>query len=453
MEKPVSPGFRCYHCGSTNARKDGSAGKKQRLHCRDCGRRFLPDADLEKMLAVKNRPRAACYHCGSTETAKAGFSKFGGRIKQKYFCYGCRRRFRENPDYIQGPGKNRNFWVRKNLPSASHLILELKAFAQRLGRTPQARDIIERSKQGRGNPLNTFRAVFGTYTEAVRRAGLTRDYPRVYPPEQILAELRALRKKLGRSLSNGDIAAASKKGKAPSFYFLRRAFGTVGKAIDAAGAGRKSYNRREIIDFLRKLEAELDRPVRESDIAALYHEDKGPSPTAVSRTFGGIAKARKTAGLRAKHAGRGAEPPGPKTKPAGRPRPVREGVYKYTVDELIAQLKDLGKKLGRPPTRADIDRAHKDKLCASSTTFYLRFGGLLEAYRRAGLKKTNERRRYTDEEIIAAVRQLKGKLGRFPGDEDLRKASKAGKCPTANTVTKYLGKLTEIKSRLFPNEL
>jgi transposase-like protein len=446
MGRPaVSPGFRCYHCGSTNTQKHGFHKEKQRLICRDCGRRFYADQDMEKMTAVKNRPRERCYHCGSTETAKAGFSKFGGQIKQKYFCRNCGCFFRENPEYVKGEGEKNNFWVRKNLPSAGHLILELRAVAQRLGRTPQARDITERSKEGRGNSLNTYRAVFGTFTEAIRRARLTRDYPKAYPPEQMLAELLSLRKKLGRPILKPDIAKASKKGKVPSIYFLRRAFGSILKAIDAAGAGRKNYGRQEMIDCLRKLDAKLGHRVRVSDIGALYREDNGPSPDAVRRMFGGIEKALKAAGIR--------KTPTRITAPAGSKARRSDHRTKFTDDELIGQLQKLAKRLGRAPTRADIDRASKDnKLCASSSTFFVRFGGLNDAYRRAGFKVTNERW-YSDKEIIAAVKRLIEELGRFPGDDDLREASKAGKCPTANTVTKYLGKLSSIRSRFLNGEL
>lgn len=239
-----------------------------------------------------------CYHCESMETCKAGFSRFNGREKQRYFCRSCRRYFRENLEMPRVDPATRNFWARTNLPSAGHLILELRALAQHLGRTPKVYDVSERSKQRLGYSLNTYRAVFGTLSEAFRRAKLSPDYPRQYSPEKMIAELRELRKKLGRPLTVGDIEKASKKGKAPSGYFLKRAFGSTTKAINATDAGQKVYTRDEIITWLIRLDSTLDHRIMREDINELYRQNKGPSYKVVKRMFGSMEKAVRLAGLK-----------------------------------------------------------------------------------------------------------------------------------------------------------
>lgn len=417
-------GFRCSHCGSTETLKCGFYKERQRYHCRACQRKSIEVQRYPVSLNIR------CYHCGSMETSKAGFHK----EKQRYFCSACKRGFRESPAYIKGRGEKRNFWVRKKLPSAGHLILELRAIAQNvLRRTPQTADIGELSKKRRSNSLNTYRAVFGTFSEALRRARLTPDYPRQYPPEQMIEELRALRRKLGRPLLKRDIAAACKKGKAPSFYFLRREFGSILKALEAAGAGRKPYSREEMIDCLRKLDARLERPVRRRDINELYRAGKGPSSKTVYKMFGGMTKVRLAAGIKRR-----------------KPQPVVEVVAprpKYTAEILIAQFQALAKKLGRPPSARDIAKASKLGLCAGLTTYQTTIGGMPEVRRRAGIEEINYAR-YTDEEILVALKKLKEELGRFPTDHDLRNGSKAGKCPDPKTVFSRLGNMSEVRSLL-----
>jgi len=373
----VTSEVRCYHCGSANYFKSGFEKSKQRLRCNDCGKGFydvLPARKQHEKVISGFR----CYHCGSDQTCKAGYSKFGGKKKQRFHCRNCNRKFRENLERATPGTGEPNFWQRKNLPSAGHLILDLQAIAQSLlGRTPTAADIRELSKQGRSNPLNVFRAVFGSYSEAVRRARLKPDHIREYNPEVMLAELRALHKKLGRPLLKRDIADASKKGKVPTLHFLRREFGSVGKAVIAAGAGRKIYSRGEMIDCLRKIDASMKWPVQKRDIDEAFRKGEGPSNKAVLREFGTLGKAYRTAGLKK---GSSYMRFGGKITHRDRITPK-----KYTIEELIEQLRDLKKKLGKRPTFGDIKQASKERFCCNPSTFSVRFGGLRAAYRAAGI--------------------------------------------------------------------
>lgn len=303
-----------------------------------------------------------CYHCDSRETSKAGFN----RGKQRYYCRACRRWFRENP--VISNGGNNKKPRSKSLPSKGHLILGLQAIAQRLGRTPTTTDIAELSQAKRSSSLQVYYEVFGSFPEAVKKAGLKANYKQTFDKDKLLYELRELHTKLKRPLLGKDVVAARKNGKVSSIYHFQRAFGSVPKAIEAAGAGKKTYTRAEMIQILRQLDKTFDRPVLAADIDKLFHAGKAPSHRAIEREFGGMGKARRAAGTNNLY-----------KKASGDTRYWK----KYTPENLIEQLKALNEKLGRKPTDRDINRASKEGLCASSVTFARMFGSLLSAYQKA----------------------------------------------------------------------
>lgn len=386
----------------------------------ECGRLFYN----QKMGRPPILSGFTCYHCGSDQTCKAGFN----RGKRRFYCRACRRWFRENPVLPEG-GKSKIGWRPKNLPSKSHLVLELQAISQRIGKTPTTNDINDLSKEGRAYSLNTYYEVFGSFTEAVRKAGLKANYKQRFDKEKLIHELRVLREKLKRPLLGKDVAAARKKKKVSSIYHFQRAFGSVPKAIEAAGAGRKIYSRAEMIDILRKIDAKLNRPVLALDIDELFRAGSGPSHRAIEREFGGMTKARRAAGIKNNFQ---------------KQKETTKYWQKYTLEELTDQLKALGKKLGRKPTDRDINGVSKKGLCASAATFARMFGDLPTAYKKAGFEQAKPRS-YTDAEIVAALKTLAKEKGRMPTFHEIAAASKAGKCPSPGTIVRRIGKLTDLK--------
>ncbi len=334
-----------------------------------------------------------CYHCESKDTSKAGFN----RGKQRYYCRACRRWFRENPAVPEGGKLDKNRRS-KSLQSKGHLILSLQAISQRLGRTPTTTDINELSKAGRSYPLNNYYDVFGSFVEAVKKAALKANYKQKFDKEKLLGELRELRAKLKRPLLAKDVVAARKKGKVSSVYHFQRTFGSVPKAIQAAGTGKKIYTSSEMIEILRRLNSQLDRPVLASDIDELFRLGVGPSHRVIEREFGGMAKARKAAGINNSY-----------QNDSGATRHWQ----KYTPEELIEQLKKLGEKLGRKPTDRDINKASKEGLCASAVTFARMFGSLPNAYQKAGFEAVKPRS-YTEKEILNALKKVAKEKGGMP---------------------------------------
>ncbi len=82
---------------------------------------------------------------------------------------------------------------------------------------------------------------------------------------------------------------------------------------------------------------------------------------------------------------------------------------------MIAQLKALGKKLGRKPTDRGINVGSKFGVCAAATTFASMFGSLPGAYKAAGYNEiAPSSRRYTDDEILTAIGKLVKQSRRLP---------------------------------------
>ena len=168
-----------------------------------------------------------------------------------------------------------------DLPSKSRLILELRALAQHhLHRTPTTTDIRALYTQGKSHSLETYYAVFGSFLVALERAKLKARYKQQFNEEEkehMLAELRHLRKKVGRPLFGYDVVKARKKKQVSPINHFQIAFGSVPQALAAAGAGPITYTRDEIIDLLRKLQSKVDGPVTEGQINELYAKREAPN--------------------------------------------------------------------------------------------------------------------------------------------------------------------------------
>ncbi|MCC7308739.1 MAG: hypothetical protein IT173_14335 [Acidobacteria bacterium] len=279
--------------------------------------------------------------------------------------------------------------------------------------------------------------MFGSFLSALKRAKLKPRYKQEFAAsdrERLLNEVRQLRRKLGRPLFDEDVDDARRRREVSPPYHFVRAFGSVPAAIEAAGAAKRIYSREEMITILRELDATLDRPVQGSDVRGLYEAGKGPSLKMFLKAFGTLSKARRAAGTQTAY------------------RKAQQGTtfwQKYTKEELIAQLKALGEKLGRKPTDRDINLASKLGECASATTFARMFGSLPQAYRAAGFGKVKPRS-YTDNEIVMALKTLSRKAGRMPTFHEIRRASIRGECPSPGTIVRRIGKLTDLKSQFEP---
>ena len=230
--------------------------------------------------------KVICFHCQSENINKAGFTH---NRKQRYYCRDCRRFSRENTEARAKPVDN-NKKRGKELPSASHLILKIKALAQKLDRTPTTGDIASLAKNKKGYSLDVYYEVFGSFTVLLKRAKLSLNNKQEFDKDKLIGELKILRLELGRALIARDVQAARKKGKVSSLYHFGRAFGSVPKAIEAADAGRRAFTENEIKAYLKKLQTELKRVPTGKEIASRFVPGKTPSLKEIIRMFGSLGK-------------------------------------------------------------------------------------------------------------------------------------------------------------------
>jgi hypothetical protein len=361
--------------------------------------------------------RKPCYHCGRTETMRYGTYPNG---KHRFKCRLCGR-------YFVDPATRAK---RVELPSQSHLILKLRALAEKLGHTPSLNDIREQQKRGFPYSHHHISKLFGSYSDALRRAGLTLNYRRQFSDsekEHMLEQLRRLSRLNNAPVSTDDVRAARRRGLVPPVSHYEKAFGSIAEALRAAGVGVKNrYTDEELIAILRSIDMRLDRPVLPSDIEKLFRQGKAPSPKVLAARFGGMRKARAAAGIKQRF----------------RFANGVTGIYqRYTREEMVTQLQNLAERLGRPPSYGDITNAGRSVI-ASAPTFISMFGSMAEAWRAAGFQPRP--RKYSDKEIVAALRSLKRQLGRFPARKEIREASRRYDCPHPETIERRLGRLDEL---------
>jgi Homing endonuclease associated repeat len=109
------------------------------------------------------------------------------------------------------------------------ILAELKACAQRLGRSPTMREFAADAKT-RVHPQTVIEH-FGSWNEAKRRAGLV---PRRFATrEELLALLRALGERLGRTPTAKDLDASRRSMPSKSLYW--HTFGSLTNALREAG--------------------------------------------------------------------------------------------------------------------------------------------------------------------------------------------------------------------------
>jgi hypothetical protein len=146
------------------------------------------------------------------------------------------------------------------------VIAELRADAQRLGRSPVIGDW-----QRRPAGVPGFGAVvshFGSWNAAVRGAGLTPVHDRhAWTREQVLTALRADAERLGR-IPTGRQWEQRPGTARPGYNAVRKHFGSWNAAIEAAGLVRDDpkWTRETVLQALRELEQELGRQPTSGDV-------------------------------------------------------------------------------------------------------------------------------------------------------------------------------------------
>ena len=148
----------------------------------------------------------------------------------------------------------------------------------------------------------------------------------------------------------------------------------------------------ELINLLHGKAKELGRTPFVSD----FDDDPNmPSASTFQNRFGSWNKALEAAGLSIN---------------------VKKG---YSDNDLIMLLRDKAEELGRTPTKRE---ATSDPNIPSTRIFVNHFGSWNQALKAAGLS-VNQRKDFTDSELLEALREKAQELGRSPSINDIKKSS------------------------------
>lgn len=241
-----------------------------------------------------------------------------------------------------------------------------------------------------------------------------------YTKEVLVSQLRRLKRKLGRVPMQWDINKASKRGECASMSPFKTVFGSLAAAHRAAGM--KPYyadtSRKALITQLKLLKRKLGGVPKKEDVEAASKRGECASAVPFRKVFGSFGSAIRAAGMM--------------------PHRVRHALEgKPSKPKLIAQLKRLHQKLGRVPTKQDINRASKRSECVNADWFGKTFGSLPAAHRAAGMLPYRLNVQFIS--LTKQLKQLRRKLGRIPTTPDVMAASKRRECSSLAVFTKRYG--------------
>lgn len=277
--------------------------------------------------------------------------------------------------------KMAGFTPRTGRLKGDELLGYLRKAADELGRAPRRIDL---KRMDGYPPPSQYQRTFGSWTEALRQAGLPAP-PRPLPNEKMVVLLKAAARDLGRVPTLEDMHGRE---GCPHPGTFRHRFGSWPKALRAAGLipPERSYTDGELIALLQSAEERLARSPTKRAFDAI---DGYPRSGLYVRRFGSWEEALRSAGCETRK-------------------------LRYTDDELVGALCQAGDELGRVPTRDELDAL---KGYPGSHTYVSRFGSWDDALRAAGYRPP--KRGYTDDELLRALKRAAKRLGRTPRVSDM----------------------------------
>lgn len=171
------------------------------------------------------------------------------------------------------------------------IVAAIRAFADEHGRPPTSKDW---RRAGEGHPgwWSVVRH-FDSFSAALRAAGFA---PRriSWGREEIIAALNAHLREHGVLPTAGEWKERDATGGRPALHNVNRQFGSWGKALEAAGHSVERWDRQTIIEALRTLGGELGRRPMYRDLCP--KRPGLPCYDAVRRQFGSLTAALEAAG-------------------------------------------------------------------------------------------------------------------------------------------------------------
>lgn len=274
------------------------------------------------------------------------------------------------------------------------LLADLRDFADDLGRSPSKRECRE---TGPHSP-STYADRFGSWNDAVAAAGLEPDDSgRPASETALLADLHGVTESLGRVPTRPEFAERGEH--APSTYDRR--FGSWSAAVEAAGLSdraRHTYRRdvpeADLLAEVERMAGVLGRAPTAAEMDALGEY----SERTYRERFGSWSGALREAGYDVPADGR------------------RGGGRRVDDDALLAELRNLAERFGRPPKFEEMWKEGDH----SPTTYRRRFGSWSAALSAAGLEPRRFRsERIPNRRLVREVRRLAGRLDAIPRKRDM----------------------------------
>ncbi|MGH9761275.1 MAG: homing endonuclease associated repeat-containing protein, partial [Blastocatellia bacterium] len=289
------------------------------------------------------------------------------------------------------------------------IVQYLQDLGRELNRTPTTADVKSRPVKGGHISLYTIKDTFGSLPVALRAANLPLTYKQEFTQPQLIEQLQDLAQALGRPVTMKDVADAARAGTCARPETFKRAFATIGNAIQKAGVGMyEEYTKSELISQYRALYLELGRPPGNRDIREAARKNKCAGITYFRKIAGGLERVRIELGIFERNSRR----------------------------TLIAQLKGLSEELGRPPMAKEVEHASRAGTSAAVGTFQSKFGSYNAALRAAGFQP---RRVYSRGQLIQFLRRLADQLGHRPTVRDLERVSAGKEGPGITPYKKWFG--------------
>jgi hypothetical protein len=164
---------------------------------------ILRQVDMKLDRPVRQSDLNEIYRQGKAPSPKVLVARLGG-IKKARKAAGIKEMFR----FAKGKtGAQQRY-------SRDELVGQLQSLAKRLGRKPVYRDI-ENAERTECASVPTFSGMFGSLRTAFAAAGFV-VRPFRYTDKEIIASLRALRRKLGHFPTRREIDAAYRAGECPT---------------------------------------------------------------------------------------------------------------------------------------------------------------------------------------------------------------------------------------------
>ncbi len=249
-------------------------------------------------------------------------------------------------------------------------------------------------------PVNTLKSHFGSWQNAVARAGLN-DWPthrRRWTERMILTRLKELYSSGRTANDDPKVYAAAKS----HFGSLAAACATIGVELKIG----RAWSRDEVVDLLRRLE-------RDHGLVTIALVEEAGAKHAIAAHFGGIKSACKQLGLSSVYTQR-----------------LREYAALDDRREALRRLRRFAKQHGRPVTAAALPAALRDAL--------LRLFGTIESARHAaGLRAPVPQRKWDRALALAELQREHARGTRLT----LSGLLDAGRKDLTHAVNEHIGSL------------